>query len=484
MSLLLLPKILLLSTLSFLLGGQPLAAEPENGTGLSLGREFKYKPGLNRGDFLKRRDLLRIRHLNAPDDDAVSLEYGRKLFETGDFAKAEAVLRSLPGGVGYSAESMLIAADLEYGRGRYDEAAKLYEKAYDISSGENRAAAGKGLVLTYYQSGQYEKGGQVAIFPDDVGYLRDMMKSFGSRKPFQIEWKEKIQVEVPFLLAGNRHLPIVALKVNGQAVNVIIDTGCDSFDLDEAIAEAAGIEAGVRMTGRFAGGKTADLVYGLADRIELGGLEIKSVPVSVSQIDWEYEDEAGSGKINIGGIIGTGIFKRFLTTLDYPGERLILRPQGQSGLARFRESLPMGTKAVEMPFIMADTHFMLAKGVINGRKGLNMFLDSGLEDPEASILLEKETLGYAGIDIPVKDIVTPEGQGGLGGGGFSVGVFKVDDFYLGPLHQQNLSGLYGIIPADIYFGSGLIIDGIISHNFLKKYSWTIDFESMTMIFSQ
>lgn len=483
MELSILPKALLFTLFLFLSGGcQPLAAETGNGADGLLSSEFSYRPGMNRGDFYTQRDLLRDKHWQQPTDDETSIQYAKKLFEIGDFSAADRVLNTLPKGVLHSAESMLIAAEMEYCEGRYGQAEILFKKAYDLTSGLTKEAAGKGLVLTYYQSGQYQMADQVGTLPEEFSYLQEMMKQFGSRKPFEIDWRGNRQVELPFLMSIDGNLPIIAMKVNGRPVNVLIDTGCDNFDLDESVAAAVGLKAEIQMTGQFAGGLTADILYGVADSVEFGGLKIQSVPVAVSQIEWEYVDELNSRNITVNGIIGIGILQRFLATMDYPGERLILRPKGQSGHELFEKSQSAGTKLVKMPFVMADTHFMLAKGAINGQKNLNMFLDSGLQEPEAAILLEKETLDYVGIPVPEKNVATPDGQGGLGGSNFSVGEFQIADFHLGQLHRKDLVGLYGVIPNSLYFGPGLIVDGIISHNFLKKYQWTIDFDSMEMIF--
>ncbi|MCD7947378.1 MAG: hypothetical protein LUG13_03650 [Oscillospiraceae bacterium] len=51
----------------------------------------------------------------------------------------------------------------------------------------------------------------------------------------------------------------------------------------------------------------------------------------------------------------------------------------------------------------------------------------------------------------------------------------------------DMSGMYGVFPEVYYFNReeiGLFVDGIISHNYLKDYIWTIDFDTMTMTFSQ
>lgn len=52
--------------------------------------------------------------------------------------------------------------------------------------------------------------------------------------------------------------------------------------------------------------------------------------------------------------------------------------------------------------------------------------------------------------------------------------------------ETKMSGVFEMFPESVYFGesAGVFVDGIISHNYLKDYIWTIDFDSMTMSFSK
>jgi hypothetical protein len=110
-------------------------------------------------------------------------------------------------------------------------------------------------------------------------------------------------------------------------------------------------------------------------------------------------------------------------------------------------------------------------------------LDSGLASSEASLLLPKQTLDYLGIPIPPTELI-PENKGGLGGGGFQVGRFTIDCLNVGLLRHSNIVGLFGVFPPQLYQGCEFIIDGIVSHQFLKKYKWTIDFDSMKILFTE
>jgi hypothetical protein len=54
---------------------------------------------------------------------------------------------------------------------------------------------------------------------------------------------------------------------------------------------------------------------------------------------------------------------------------------------------------------------------------------------------------------------------------------------LGPLVQHNASGLYGVFPDLWTEVAGVSVHGILSHGFLRRYAWTLDFERMRMTFA-
>ena len=86
-------------------------------------------------------------------------------------------------------------------------------------------------------------------------------------------------------------------------------------------------------------------------------------------------------------------------------------------------------------------------------------------------------------DIPIPEIEAREGSIG-GGGAFATGTFEITELGLGELVQSDLVGDFGALPPQGYRMLGFIQDGLISHNFLKAYAWTLDFERMRMVFTR
>ena len=133
-----------------------------------------------------------------------------------------------------------------------------------------------------------------------------------------------------------------------------------------------------------------------------------------------------------------------------------------------------------MPFYLQSTHFLLARGSLNGVGDLLFHVDSGLAGTPA-FSAPRQTLEYVGIPIP--EIEAREGSIG-GGGAFATGTFEIAELGLGDLVQSDLVGDFGALPPQGYRMLGFIQDGLISHNFLKAYAWTLDFEGMRMVFTR
>lgn len=418
-----------------------------------------------------------------PQDEAVRLKLAKTLFELGDFARARDITGPLLEKPHPEPEAIKLMGYIEYVTGNFSQAEKLILEVLERTKNDlnKRVEAEIALVYIYYQTLQYEKIS--ALFKGLEGKIKlphwEQMKSFKNEKPYRIEWERDKKTEIPFLVSDP--LPVVPVEFQGKKMYVIIDTGGEAFYLDWAVADSLGIKPVTKIKGaEFAGGKEADVGYAKADCLKIGDVTIKSIPVVLTSISRASKMLTGD-KYKISGVLSTGDLRQFISTIDYPNGKLVLRPKTEEGRLSLEKDLK-GRKVVEVPFALGITHLMTVKTAVNGRDTLNLFLDSGLADSEASVAFPKQTLNYLGIPIPKTEIL-PEDLGGPGGGGFPIGKFEIDELEIGSLVQKNLKGYYGVFPSDIYLASEFIIDGIVSHNFLKKYSWTIDFSRMEMIFA-
>jgi hypothetical protein len=440
------------------------------GSAAALAASGGDSPPANRGDLLGELPRAKAAVAAEAEDGGARLEYAGLLYEAGEFERAEDVVGPLLEVSEPDLGAVLLGARLAYLSGRYGDAETLFGRALSLDANNPRALTG--LVLTFYQTDRYERCRELSEGAREATKLPhlEMMLAFEGERPYQVTWGGERPAVIPFLAADP--LPIIEIEVEGTPLNALIDTGADTFVLDREIAESLGIEIVASMTGVFAGGQGAEVGFARARSLRIGNVTVGSVPIAVLPTK-----RLTLGDHVIGGIVGTNLLRHFLPTIDYPNARLILRDRSD-GVA---PSPPGGGVECEIPFYLQGTHFLLAHGSLNGRDGLLFHVDSGLAG-EPAFAAPLETLEYVGIPVP--EVAVHEGTVGGGGGGFAFGTFPIEALGLGPLVQRDLVGSYGALPPGSYRRLGFILDGLISHNFLKQHAWTIDFSRMRMAFTR
>ncbi|WP_058910154.1 retropepsin-like aspartic protease [Entomohabitans teleogrylli] len=439
---------------------------------------------MHRGDYKQFIDEKRQRLQEEPQNSALRLDLARDELLSGNIEEARANLRLLLSDPQTESEATWQTGLIHYLYGEYATAEKYFSALKQAAPHYLKSKIG--LLYVYYQTGQYARARylftdeQRASLSQSNDALVSLMHAYGEDKPYRTEWYAEKAV-LPFI--SMNHLPIVSVRVNGYPINVFIDTGADLFVLKSDMATKLGLKPLASFTGTYAGGKTAEIGYSRLQALNLGDVTLHDVPVDIAEFpdSWVFTDETTGEKIEVNGILSTGVFRQFLTTLDYPQRQLILnKRQGE----RKSAAGITHSAATSIPFILDGTHFLIVRGEINGKAGMTFFLDSGLDDPQASILLQQGALDYAGIRLDRQQSYIPDNsKGGLGGGGFEITRLKIDSVALGPLKQRDLTGLYGVLPEVLYYtDSGILLDGFISHQFLKHYKWTLDFDAMMMMF--
>ncbi|MDJ0954694.1 MAG: aspartyl protease family protein [Acidimicrobiia bacterium] len=342
-------------------------------------------------------------------------------------------------------------ASAEYLQGRYDAAISRLMPLIAESALHpvRRSRARQLLSLAYYQANRFAEASELPLRDP----LSRLMRS-ATGPPNRIKWNNAGVVELPFLQTEPWQLPSVAVTVGGRQLTARIDTGGDLFSLPWSLADTLGIVPAATSSGRFAGGRRAKIGYGIAPRLELGGAAIEQVPVSINSFAHP--------------VIGTGLLRQFRATLDFPESRLVLR-------LRTDDPISGG-----FPFVLAGTHFLVARGAVTGWPTY-LLVDSGLEATTgAGFVAPDSTLHAAGIEIPAARPV--EGMSGAGQTKLAVGEFSVPALSLGNRTRSDVPGLTGIFPRQLARKRtlGFPIGGLVSHNFLRHYRWTLDFDRMRM----
>ncbi|MGJ6963542.1 aspartyl protease family protein [Streptosporangium sp. G11] len=258
------------------------------------------------------------------------------------------------------------------------------------------------------------------------------------------------------------YLPAVDATLDGHPVRAHIDTGGTFLVMGTRRADALGIQL-VPGGKNHHGTTRTDLHTGMARELTLGDVVLTNVPVKAMPTLRDDQDLV---------IIGTNVLQRFLATIDYPRGRLLLSRRRDPRQAADHLALLDGRpELARIPFYLWADHYMFARGGFGTRQDLNFFVDSGLvyvgqEDgsPPRQACLYTTTRRYRSWGVQRARAARPH--------------FGVDEpIHLGPLRQDDQ--FVATTPTRrapwASFG-GVRIDGLLSHSFLDKYAWTLDFD--------
>jgi len=246
-------------------------------------------------------------------------------------------------------------------------------------------------------------------------------------------------------------LPTVDGAVNGSPMRLLLDTGA-TFGLSAAAVAAAGIRP-VATVPTLGPAGPVETSVGVVGSLVLGGVEIRNFPVL-----WN----AGSlldAPAGADGVVGTTIFAQFLTTVDYAGRALELRP---------RQAAPPHGVGGTAPVWLAPDHFIFSRGRIGGSRTGLVLLDTG--GVGLGVVL---TAAQAAADDVAPDYADPGSY--LGVTGYPATASEVS---LGPVTRRDIDGAVGPFPPPADFGFADL--GTLSHEFFLPLSMTLDFTRMAI----
>lgn len=392
-----------------------------------------------------------------------NLESAESLFTAGKFAEAEKLYSKV-----LTEDRKNFQATVRLGRiallgNRLDEAEKWLRKAIELKPEEAESKAL--LAEVYYRRDAFQRA---APWFRAIGKeaMAKKLESFKDTVPYQIEGQAQVS-HLKFVHTDP--LPVVQVKVNGsEEVNFIIDTGGGEVIIDTEFAKKVNTAQFGSETGTFAGGQQAAYEHGRIDSLTLGDFVVKNVPVHI--LSTRRFAAAARGK-RVDGIIGTVLLYHFISTIDYPNGELILQRRTKKNLRQF-EQVAKEEKPIVVPFWMSGDHFMVAWGTVNKSRPTLFYIDTGMAG--GGFTCREPMLKEAGIELPEGS--AKEGVGG--GGAVKVIPLVVNELTLGAAREEKIVGLYGVLPGSNEYAQGFRIGGLISHQFFRPYTVTMDFIGM------
>ncbi|MBI4952699.1 MAG: aspartyl protease family protein [Myxococcales bacterium] len=391
----------------------------------------------------------------APPDDAA---LAAAAFEAGRFEEARRLSEQRLAAHPEDAVAARRVGALALLDNRLDDAERALAQALALDPGSRSAAALLGEVHV-----RRDAFGQAAPLFRVAGREERalQLESFGAEAPYALEGPD--EVSLPFVIADP--LPVIEARgAGGQPLTLLIDTGGPELILDPVTAARLGVRTFGAREGTFAGGKKAPVGAGKLDAISFGKLTVRRLPVAL--LDLAPLAQAFGGR-RIDGIVGTVVLYHFLSTLDYPGRRLVLRRLGGA------YSTATERTVVDVPFLLAGDHFILARGALGKLTDMLWFVDTGLAG--GGFTAPEATLAAAGIALD-----RSQASEGVGGGGKTEVIpFVVPELSLGAVTERNVAGLFSG-PFPLENALGFPVHGLVSHGFLKPYAVTFDFAKMRL----
>lgn len=398
--------------------------------------------------------------------NAQSFKSAYKLFNEGKFIESRVIFSAILAKHPDHLKALLYMGYIDQLANRTDESARWFDRAKIIKPGMQ--------VLNSFMAENYHRQKQ---FDQSASYYRlagreamaKKMEGFSTLDPYKINPGFDI-VKIKFIVTDP--LPVIEVTVNREHTGYFfIDTGGGELILDESFAKKVKAESfGVEKGSEFGGGKKAPVGHGKVASVTLAGLVMENIPIITIDLS---RLELGGYKID--GCIGTVFLYQFLSTIDYRNGQLILRNKEKYSLENLMKN-SLSPKII--PFVLADDHFMMARGSVNNSDTMQFFVDTGLAGN--AFTCPKSTLQKAGLNYNRK-----KGSKALGGGGYFMNYpMEIEKLCLGDVCVNNLHGIYGAFPPQIEKSFGFAVNGLISHEFFRNHALTIDFEGMKFLLTE
>jgi tetratricopeptide (TPR) repeat protein len=276
----------------------------------------------------------------------------------------------------------------------------------------------------------------------------EFLRSFEERVPLEISGRGARGVHVvPFKLVRNK--VVVQGRLNGQAVEWVLDTGAERSGISFDLAYRARVRA-VTSTFTAGVGRAAlrRIQLGRADRLEIGTLQLRHVPVSI-------RDPAADGAPRWQGESLSPLALGLSIVVDYGRRRVT-----------FARQLPDERSDVTLP--LRVHRLPLVRGTLNDSYPTYFVVDTGGE----VISISAATAEALGMRPPRRIPLRVFGLSGLDDTAFLLpGV----DLAFEEIAYRN----FGLAVLNLRAPSVLLgfqVGGIVGHRFLGEYRVALDFD--------
>jgi predicted aspartyl protease/Flp pilus assembly protein TadD len=332
-------------------------------------RRWRVRTALRTAEFATARRDAEPLAADAPGDAEALALYGDALWASGLFEEAESSYRAaLDRGAGSLAEARRGLARALASRGRLDEALSQARLAVGERADDPEVHAVLGAI--HERSGHYAAAAHAyeayagRLAPAEalaIGTARNrsqFLRAFGDRPPVSISGLSTEARAIPFKLVNKKVL--VQGRVNGMPVDFVLDTGAERTAITPDLAARTGVPLlGSTLSAGVGGAAWRRIGLGRVDTLDLGGVRVRNVPVSVRA-------PAPGGTPRWQSQTLSPLALGVSVVVDYRDRRLLLAP-----------TLPADETDIAMPMRMH--RLPLVRGTLTGSRPAAFIVDTGGE---------------------------------------------------------------------------------------------------------
>lgn len=242
-------------------------------------------------------------------DGSDAADRGHELYSEGKLDEAERELASVVARDPKNSFARRVLGRIYLLKGRHSASAEQFLSYVTLARDAKipvDSMAVQDLFWALYRMDDYIRASKAAGLLDDSVFSFKYGEMARRGPPYTVAWREAHSV-LSFEGSGT-----ASVRINRGLGRFAIDFGAGEIVLSRDFAK----EAGVRIAGVPSPGVERD-EQGIVETVDLAGLQVRNVPVVVSQVPGSVD-----------GVLGVSFLSHFLTTVDLRRGRAVLRPSG------------------------------------------------------------------------------------------------------------------------------------------------------------
>jgi hypothetical protein len=385
------------------------------------------------------------------------------------------------------------AALLKLGRGA--DAESVFRRVLALSPDDATARAGLGK-LALFAGREDEAERLLAGLVAEPGALDDLYAAKLRRHDWagaaalapevsqqgRVALLERLAEEPPYAIAAGPErgealwvrsfpVPLVRVRLDGESVLMAIDTGTTDLLVDESAARRLGLSMLPGEWTTFWNGSRVAVRGAMAQRLDIAGFRVERLPAGVAKLrGWSiFVNPQGE---TVAGVIGLNFLRRFVPTLDYARNRLVLR----------RPGLPPAPRAGDerIPFETWGEAELTVYGSMAGGRRMAMVVQTGL--PGCGVAAPAEVFEEVGVKAGgIARLVKSAGQLIQGRPWTEVSVPGVT---VGPVSRDKVPGWLGALDSSELWRHGVRRDAVLAGEFFRGRALTIDWAKRELVLNR